>query len=217
MNQAQRSLRDGSSQPREEIVQTAIRLYRAVGYRKTTVADIARGASMSPANLYRFFPSRQAVEECVVAGLLDEVFVEAEAAARSRISSRERLEAAFGAIFQHHQLRRAHDPRLHELVVAAGQANWRVTLSHADKLGHLVRSIIAAGQASGEFRTGSPMALARCMLDAMDAYLDPSRLELAAGRPAFDEMMNFCVGALQTGAPAQVAGLPSPSPATCLA
>ena len=217
MNRAQRPPRGGSPHPREGIVQAAIRLYRSVGFRKTTVADIARGASMSPANLYRFFPSRQAVEECVVAGLLDEVWVEAEAAARSRVSGRKRLEAAFGAIFQRHQHRRAHDPRLHELVVAAGQASWQVTLSHADKLGHLVRSIIAAGQASGEFRTGSPMALASCTLDAMDSYLDPSRLKAAAGRAAFDEMMNFCVGALQTAAPAQVADLPSPSPATCLA
>ena len=43
----------GSSCIRRRIVQAAIRLHREIGFKKTTVADIARGASMSPANVYR--------------------------------------------------------------------------------------------------------------------------------------------------------------------
>jgi AcrR family transcriptional regulator len=204
MNQAQTSPPGGSPCPHERIVQAAIRLYRAIGHRKTTVADIARGASMSPANLYRFFPSRQAVEEAVVAGLLDEVFAEAGTAARSGVSGLERLEAAFRTISRRLEHRLAHDVRLHELVVAAGQANWPVTLSHADRVRDLVRSIIAAGQASGEFRAGSAMALASCVLNAVDGYLDPFRINAVALRPTFNEMMSFCAGALRNAAPAQV-------------
>ncbi|WP_409411040.1 TetR family transcriptional regulator [Bradyrhizobium jicamae] len=37
---------------RRRIVQAAIRLHREIGFKKTTVADIARGASMSPANSF---------------------------------------------------------------------------------------------------------------------------------------------------------------------
>ncbi|MBI5264031.1 MAG: helix-turn-helix transcriptional regulator [Bradyrhizobium sp.] len=66
---------------RDRLLDTAIRLYRETGYEKTTVADIARGASMSPAN-DRFFPSRQTIEEAVVAMLLDEVATAAKDAAR---------------------------------------------------------------------------------------------------------------------------------------
>ncbi|MET4045659.1 MULTISPECIES: TetR family transcriptional regulator [unclassified Bradyrhizobium] len=207
----------GSPCPRERIVQAAIRLYRAVGYRKTTVADIARSASMSPANIYRFFPSRQAVEEAVVAGLLGEVCADAGIEARSGVSGEKRLEAALWTISQRHEHRLAQDARLHELVVAAGQANWPVVLSHADRVRGLVRSIIAAGQASGEFRAGSPTALARCTCEAMGAYLDPSRMRTMAGRAAFDEMMSFCSGALRSAAPAQVAGQPLHYRATCRA
>ena len=39
----------GSPCTRQRIVQAAIRLHRQIGFKKTTVADIARGASMSPA------------------------------------------------------------------------------------------------------------------------------------------------------------------------
>lgn len=203
--------------PHERIVPAAIRLYRAIGYRKTTVADIARSASMSPANIYRFFPSRQAVEEAVVAGLLEEVCADAGVEARSGVSGEKRLKAAFWTISQRHENRLAHDSRLHELVVAAGQANWPVVLSHADKVRGLVRSIIAAGQASGEFRAGSPTALARCTCEAMGAYLDPSRIRTMAGRAPFDEMMGFCSGALRSAAPAQVADLPLHYRPTCRA
>lgn len=186
----------GSSCTRGRIVQAAIRLYREIGYRKTTVADVARDASMSPANLYRFYPSRRALEEAVVTELLDEVLAAAASAARSGRSGLERLNATFGAISRLHEDRLANDVRLHELVVAAGQANWLASLSHADRLRGVVRSIIAAGQVSGEFRGGSPMALACCLLDAMDAYLNPSRVKATALRPTFDEMMRFCAGAL---------------------
>ncbi|WP_041955361.1 TetR/AcrR family transcriptional regulator [Bradyrhizobium japonicum] len=205
MNQPQTSPPGASPGPEERIVQAAIRLYRTIGYRKTTVADIARSASMSPANLYRFFPSRRAVEESVVAGLLDEVCTSAARAARSGVSSLERLEAAFRTISQRHEHRLLNDVSLHELVVAAGQANWPVAVAHAARVRDLVRSIIAAGQASGDFRAGSAMALASCALDAMDAYLDPSRIKAVAGRPAFNEMINFCSGALRSAAPAKVA------------
>ena len=60
----------------------------------------------------------------------------------------------------------------------------------------LVRTIIAGGQASGELRPGSPMAMTCCLLEAMDGYLNPSRINAATVRPAFDEMMDFCAGAL---------------------
>ena len=205
MLKTQTARQAGSSCTRERIVQAAIRLYREIGHRKTTVADVARDASMSPANLYRFHPSRQALEGAVVTELLDEVSAAAESAARSGRSGLERLNAAFGAISRTHEDRLANNVRLHELVVAAGRANWPASLSHADRLRGVVRSTIADGQASGEFRAGSPMALACCLLDAMDAYLNPSRIKAVAVRPTFNEMMSFCAGALSNAASVNVA------------
>ena len=40
---------------RERILVVAERLFRQLGYQKTTVADIAKELRMSPANVYRFF------------------------------------------------------------------------------------------------------------------------------------------------------------------
>jgi len=40
------------------------------------------------------------------------------------------------------------------------------------------------------------MAMTCCLLEAMDRYLNPSRIKPATVRPAFEEMMDFCAGAL---------------------
>jgi AcrR family transcriptional regulator len=189
----------GSSSTRLRIVQAAVRLHSEIGFRKTTVADIARAASMSPANVYRFFPSKQAIQEAVVADLFEPVSTAATLAARSG-SAPERLTAALRTISLMHEHRLKHDSRQHELVAAAISENWAVTLSYAERIRGLLRGIIAAGQASGELRQGSPMAMTCCLLEAMDGYLNPSRIDTPTVRPTFDEMMDFCVGALRQAA-----------------
>jgi AcrR family transcriptional regulator len=186
----------GSSSIRLRIVQAAVRLHSEIGFRKTTVADIARAASMSPANVYRFFPSKQAIEEAVVADLFESVSTAATLAARSG-SAPERLTAALRAISLLHEHRLKHDRRQHELVAAAVSENWAVTLSYAERIRGLLRGIIAAGQTSGELRQGSAIAMTCCLLEAMDGYLNPSRINTSTLRPTFDEMMDFCVGALR--------------------
>ena len=58
---------------RERILVVAERLFREIGYQKTTVADIAKVLRMSPANVYRFFDSKKAIHEGVARGLMGEV------------------------------------------------------------------------------------------------------------------------------------------------
>ena len=66
---------------RERILVVAERLFREIGYQKTTVADIAKVLRMSPANVYRFFNSKKAIHEGVARGLMGEVEDAAQAIA----------------------------------------------------------------------------------------------------------------------------------------
>ena len=63
---------------RERILVVAERLFREIGYQKTTVADIAKVLRMSPANVYRFFDSKKAIHEGVARALMGEVEDEAQ-------------------------------------------------------------------------------------------------------------------------------------------
>ena len=66
------------SDTRERILEVAERLFREIGYQKTTVADIAKLLRMSPANVYRFFDSKKAIHEGVARSLMGEVELEAQ-------------------------------------------------------------------------------------------------------------------------------------------
>ena len=68
---------------RERILVVAERLFRQIGYQKTTVADIAKELRMSPANVYRFFDSKKSIHEGVARTLMGEVEVEAQRIARA--------------------------------------------------------------------------------------------------------------------------------------
>ena len=63
---------------REKILVVAERLFRQMGYQKTTVADIAKELRMSPANVYRFFESKKTIHQAVAHGLMGEVELEAQ-------------------------------------------------------------------------------------------------------------------------------------------
>jgi AcrR family transcriptional regulator len=76
---------------RERILVTAERLFREIGYQKTTVADIARALRMSPANIYRFFDSKKSINIGVARRLMGQVEAESQAIAQASGSAVERL------------------------------------------------------------------------------------------------------------------------------
>ncbi|MBW7971453.1 TetR/AcrR family transcriptional regulator [Bradyrhizobium sp. BR 10289] len=190
-------IEDRTSRARRRIVQAAIHLYGEMGCDKTTVADIAQSLSMSSANVYRFFPSRRAIEEAVVQEVLEETVSEAAEAARGRGPALRRLAAILKAIADCNGARPAKHRRLQDLVTLAVRQNWTVVLAYDDRIRGLVRPIIGAGQARSELQGGSPMALTCCLLEAMDVHLNPSRIGAATLRPSFEEMLSFCTSALR--------------------
>ena len=69
---------------RARIIETADALFRRLGFAKTAVADIAAELGMSPANVYRFFPSKNAIVEAICRRCLSQLDENAWAVARSR-------------------------------------------------------------------------------------------------------------------------------------
>ena len=69
---------------RARIMESAETLFRRLGFAKTTVADIAAELGMSPANVYRFFPSKAAIVEAICQRHLATIENDAWAIARAR-------------------------------------------------------------------------------------------------------------------------------------
>src|SRR4030088_1013611 len=82
----------------ERILVVAERLFRQIGYQKTTVADIAKELRMSPANVYRFFDSKKAINEGVARVLMGEVEDAAQTIATGPQPAAPRLREAMTSI-----------------------------------------------------------------------------------------------------------------------
>ena len=199
------SCKADQSASRARIQEAAARLYRRIGHKKTTVADIARELSMSPANVYRFFPSKQAIEEAVVEEMLNKV-VAAAVDAASRIGPlTARLQAVLQAVEQQHKSSADNDSRLYELVVSAMRDNWGAAAAYADCMSSIVAQVISEGQANGDLQPRDSMVLARCLLSATSAYLYPLVVPGSANfaRPTLTQMIEFCAGALRAAPPSR--------------
>ena len=100
MNRPVRTGKD-SDEARARILDAAEEQFRRVGYHRTSVADIAAELGMSPANIYRFFPSRDAINESICGRVVNEVVDMAFAIARTNAPAMEKLERLLTTVHHH--------------------------------------------------------------------------------------------------------------------
>src|ERR1700710_1516344 len=147
---------------RERILAVAERLFREIGYQKTTVADIAKMLRMSPANVYRFFDSKKAIHEGVARGLMGGVEDAAQAVAAGPGSAASRLRELMTTIHRMNSERYVGDSKLHEMVEVAMEESWEVCVAHMERITQAIGSVIAQGAASGEFEAPDVPLAAMC-------------------------------------------------------
>jgi AcrR family transcriptional regulator len=165
---------------RERIIVAAEELFRRIGYYKTTVGDIAHALGMSSANIYRFFPSKNAIVEALCGKLLGELLEAATAAANAPGKSSERVSCLLMTLHRHHRDHLTHHERVHEMVVVAMEQNWGAIHAFLQTCEGLVGKLVAEGQATGEFGPGEPIQLAQLTFEACSSMLHPMMIAKCA-------------------------------------
>jgi AcrR family transcriptional regulator len=145
---------------REHILDAAEALFRRIGYSKTTVADIAAALSMSSANVYRFFPSKGAINDALCRRMLGELHVMADEVASGPGSPSRRLEELIIAIHLHSKARFTDQQTVHEMVLVAMQENWDACEAHVQHMEALFARLIGEGIEAGEFAPCEPTVIA---------------------------------------------------------
>ena len=183
---------------RERILVVAERLFREIGYQKTTVADIAKVLRMSPANVYRFFDSKKAIHEGVARGLMGEVEDAAQAIATRPGPAAGRLRELMTSIHRMNCERYVGDSKLHEMVEIAMEESWEVCVAHMERITQTIGAVIAEGAASGEFEAPDVPLAAMCACTAMMRFFHPQMIAQCANKPgpSLDQMIDFVLAGL---------------------
>jgi len=162
---------------RAAIVATAEQLFRSLGYQKTTVADIARALHMSSANIYRFFPSKAAINEAICERVLAELEDVAWAEARRVGPATERMRALFSATQARIQDICFSERRMHDMISAAMAENWPAIEAYIRRVDGAIAAIVADGQQQGCFAPLDPEQTGRLVHACMICFAHPTVVE----------------------------------------
>ncbi|WP_234705862.1 TetR/AcrR family transcriptional regulator [Sinorhizobium meliloti] len=152
-----------SENMRARIQEVAEEHFRRIGHHKTSVADIASELGMSRANVYRFFPSRDAIKESICRRVLNGTAELALTIARRSTPPSKKLEELLTAVHHHNKTKLLHDRQMHDLIVAAMQENWPVIKVHAEQMMTILEAIIREGIETGQFEVEDPAEAARAV------------------------------------------------------
>jgi AcrR family transcriptional regulator len=170
MNLQVRNKRDDT---RARIMETAETLFRRLGFAKTAVADIAAELGMSPANIYRFFPSKNAIVEAICKRCLFEVEEKAWAVARSKTPASQRIERLFLEILAYHKENLLIEKRVHDMVLVAIEQNWDAILAHKEVMRTAVELILRDGIEAGEFERVDPRETSNVLMQSLVGFCHP--------------------------------------------
>ena len=151
--------RRSPDETRARILEVAWELFRQLGAR-TTIADVADRLGMSSANVYRFYPSKQALCEAVASSQLAAMTAAAREIASGPGSAAERFNAV--QLMMYHCMRdqMVNQSRVHEIVDIAMTECWPAIDAFKHDCAAIIAELVVEGQARGEFGPGDPLLLA---------------------------------------------------------
>lgn len=155
------------------IMEKAEELFRQFGASKTTVADIAEGLGMSTANIYKFFPSKDAIVETGAERNIARLKEKLLEVARGGGKAGGRLERLILTTIQYNQDSFRNEGEAYKLFIASIEQNWACVRTFNTELTKIVEGIVADGIRAGEFRPVDAAAIAVILQDCMKSVMHP--------------------------------------------
>jgi AcrR family transcriptional regulator len=162
-----------SEDTRARIMDTADTLFRRLGYAKTAVADIASELGMSPANVYRFFPSKIAIVQAICQRCLGELEGKVWSVARSRGPASGRLERLVLEVLAYHKENLVIDQKVNDIVTVAMEESWDAILAHKEVQRTAIELILRDGIETGEFEPVDPRETSMLIMRSNVSFCHP--------------------------------------------
>jgi AcrR family transcriptional regulator len=165
---------------RQQILQAAAEHFRLYGYRKTTLADIAKAINLSTPYLYKFFDSKQAIGEAICSHCLGAVLSEVEASVAATNSPVEKLRRVFVGLGRQGWRVLHEEPKMHDLVCASFEEGWGSVGWFKERVFESIRKIVVQGRESGEFERKTPLEeTCRAIARMTELFFHPTLLKQA--------------------------------------
>jgi AcrR family transcriptional regulator len=158
---------------RLRILNKADELFHRLGFYKTTVADIARELEMSPANIYKFFPSKEALVQAVADWNLSQFKATISETLKEGKTSSAKLKVLATTIYNFHKNKFRSDHEMYRLMVAAHDEQWPCVLEFKAFLRRTLAEIIESGIEAEEFSHLEASIEAEVMLDSLTWVINP--------------------------------------------
>lgn len=183
------------------ILSAAETLCALYGSGKTNVRDIASYLKMSPANVYRFFPSKLAIYDELVARVLDNNFPVKQPDSGGLTSA----ESLRGFILELHRgvlaLMREEE-KLFELLTVADNKRWPAFEVHAKRVRDTIAEFVEVGIRAQEFRQQDSLRAAECLCASTAALWEPSAIKNFQFRRSLitpENLISFSIEPLRNG------------------
>lgn len=165
--------KETAEETRERITRVAEDLFRRMGFAKTAVADIAAELGMSPANVYRFFPSKTAIVATICQRCLGEIDRESAAIAAGPGTPQQRITGIYLAILRYHKANFLAERRVHDMVLVAIENNWENIECHKQRIRAAVAEVLEDGIRQGVFEPHDTQLVSGLILGAMVRFCHP--------------------------------------------
>lgn len=167
----------------QRILTAAIEEVRAYGLERVSVVAVARRTSMTHANVYRYYETKEALFDAITFSWLRTIEARMGEIADAPDPARDKLERLIFALFRAYRDRLDDEPRLFDLFVVAFDANRPPARQHRAKIRMVIDRILEEGQSGGAFNPSSREKALTFVLDALYRFLNPATLRLDAATP----------------------------------
>lgn len=173
---------------REALIDLVVELIEERGSINLTVTELAARAQMSPANLYRYFDSKEALIEAVAerwfqpkVAIMDEVIA-------SDLSPRRKMFEFFARRFALMKAEWERDPVAFANYVELGKENFEIIRTYVDLGDHYLAMIIGEAMAEGAF-AGLSIDEALSLVNQMvNCYVAIGSMELIMSKLTVDKL-----------------------------
>ena len=158
---------DPHASTRVEILKSAAKAFRKLGYHGATVEEIANALHMKKGNLYYYFRNKEEILFACHQYSLDRLMQLLEEVEASRLPADEQLRRLVHA-FVHTILDELHGTALFLDLEALSAAHLKTVIVRRDRFDHGIRQIVENGMAAGEFARADAKLLTFALMGAVN-------------------------------------------------